>query len=303
MRGLVPGADLGSWSRFYQNDAAHCLTIDTVSMPAPVATPGDLCLINGGSITGAANSIDVGNRVFISGPVATGSVKYPATGAGWTNPTNVYSNNGVYATNVVAAAGIGSNQDSTNFSLGIPAGAQILGIKVQLERMASACCNAVQTITETGSPTSGTFVLKGTPPGGSSQHVGQHRVATRAPLTVQTALTASTMYGTGNVACTGGPLPTTAVACTFQGAYASMPVSTMTFTKTGFFPTAATPVITVTTVGSAGALSDHTVQLLKAGSPVGTNKATSSTMEHHLDHGHLRQRDRPLGHDLARLPT
>ena len=34
--------------------------------------------------------------------------------------------------------------------------------------------------------------------------------------------------------------------------------------------------ITVTKVGSAGALSDHTVQLLKAGTPVGTNKATAS---------------------------
>jgi hypothetical protein len=185
----------------------------------------------------------------------------------------VYSNNGVYATNVVAAAGIGTDQDTTNFSLGIPAGAQILGIKVQLERMASACCNAVQTITTTGTPTSGTFVLKGTPPGGSlstSTSIAYNASA----LTIQTALTASTMYNTGNVACTGGPLPT-AVACTFQGAYASMPVSTMTFTKS-FFPSTSTPVIAVTKLGSAGALSDHTVQLLKAGTPVGTNKATAS---------------------------
>jgi hypothetical protein len=92
---------------------------------------------------------------------------------------------------------------------------------------------------------------------------------------VQAALTATTMYGTGNVACTGGPLPT-AVTCTFQGAYASMPVSSMTFTKTGFSPSSATPVITNPTNGANATLQDATVQLLKAGSPVGSNKAVAS---------------------------
>jgi hypothetical protein len=277
VRGLVPGADLGSWSRFYQDDPNVCLTVDTVSMPTPLATKSDLCLVNGGSITGASTTIDVGKAIFISGPPLTGTTKYPTTATGWTNPTNVYTNNGVYTTNAIAAVSTGANEDSTNFALGLPATAQILGIKVQLEKQAPACCNTneVQTISETGSPTAGTFTLTGTPPSGTSHtSVSIARNATAA--TVTSALAVSTMYGVGNVACTGGPLPAL-VTCTFQGAYASMPVSTMTFTRTGFVPSAATPVIGNPTNGAAAVLQDATVQLLKAGSPVGSNKASGST--------------------------
>jgi Tfp pilus assembly protein PilX len=274
VRYLVAGADIGSWSRFYQGDPNHCLTIDTVSMPAPLATPSDLCLINGGSITGASTSVDVGGHVYITGPPVTGSSHYPSAATGWTNPTNVYSNNSTYATNVIAAGAVGANEDATGFSLGVPAGAKILGISASVERFSSLCCNAVQTISETGSPTAGTFVLKGTPPGGSLKTSASiARNATAA--TIQTALTASAMYDTGNVSCTGGPLPA-AVACTFQGDYAQMAVSTMTFVKTGFTPTAATPVITVTATGRNDTLSDNNVQLLKAGAPVGSNRAKST---------------------------
>jgi Tfp pilus assembly protein PilX len=275
---LVAGGNVGAWSRFYQGDPNTCLTIDTVTMPAPLATPSDLCLINGGAITGAGTSINVGKSVYITGPLVTGGTHYPATGAGWTNPTNVYTNNGAYATNSIGAVATGANQDTTNFTLGIPTGAKILGIQVSLERLASACCNVneVQTISETGSPTAGTFTLTGTPPGGSSKTSASiARNATAA--TVQTALTASTMYGTGNVSCTGGPLPTTTVTCSFVGAYASMAVSTMTFTKSGFSPSGATVVIANPTGGAAATLQDGTVQLLKAGAPVGNNKAVAST--------------------------
>lgn len=273
---LVQGADLGSWSRYYQ-DSASCLTINTINMPAPIATKGDLCLVNGGTITGASTSIDVGGKVTITGPAVTGSAHYPALGAGWTNATNVYSNNGVYATNVIAAGATGLNQDTTNFNLGLPAGAKILGIAVSLERMSSACCNAVQTIAETGSPTGGTFTIHGTPPGGSQKTSGSIAYNASA-ATMQTALTASTMYGSGNVSCTGGPLPGTAIACTFQGAYASMAVTLMSL-NTKSLTGGSSPNVTFanTTTGSAGALEGNTVQLLKAGSPVGSNKASATT--------------------------
>jgi hypothetical protein len=278
VRYLVQGGNIGAWSRFYQGDATHCLTIDTVTMPAPLATPGDLCLVNGGEITGASTSVKVGGRVFIVGPSVTGTAHYPAAAANWTNPTRVSANDASYATNTVAGGGvIGLNLDATNLSLGIPTGAKILGIKAQVERLASVCCNVneVQTISETGSPTAGTFTLTGTPPGGSSHtSVSIARNATAA--TVQSALAVSTMYGTGNVTCTGGPLPT-AVSCSFTGTYASMPVSTMTFTKTSFFPSTATVVIGNPTNGVNATMQDGTVQLLKAGTAVGNNKAGSST--------------------------
>jgi len=51
----------------------------------------------------------------------------------------------------------------------------------------------------------------------------------------------------------------------------------MTFTKTGFLPSGATPVIGNPTNAASAVLRDNTVQLLKAGSPVGSNKAGAST--------------------------
>jgi Tfp pilus assembly protein PilX len=274
VRGLVPGADLGSWSRFYSDSTTSCLTIDTVAMPAPIATRGDLCLVNGGSITGSSTSIDVGKRVFISGPQVTGSAHLPSAGTGWTNPTNVYSNNGVYATNAISASTTGSGQDTTNFNLGLPTGAQILGIKVSLERLSSACCNAVQTISETGGPTGGTFKLRGTPPWGSST-ISSSINYNASASSVTTTLAA--IYGTGNVSCTGGPLPA-AVVCTFQGNDDMQPIVLMSlYSKSLTGGTNPTPVFTNTTTGSNGALKDDTVQLLKAGAPVGSNKASSST--------------------------
>jgi hypothetical protein len=168
------------------------------------------------------------------------------------------------------------NLDATGFGFAIPATAMIAGITASVERGTNPGANAVQTISETGSPTAGTFTITGTPPGGTART--SVSLARTAPATgtssVQTALEG--IYGVGNVTCSGGPLPV-AVPCTFAGAYASMPVATMTFTKTGFLPSGATPVITVTTAGYTPALQDNTVQLLKLGSPVGSNKALGTT--------------------------
>lgn len=73
----------------------------------------------------------------------------------------------------------------------------------------------VQTISETGSPTGGTFPL-----------VFSNQVATGIPYNatasqVQTALQALSSIGSGNVTCSGGPLPGTPVVCTFAGTLAT----------------------------------------------------------------------------------
>ena len=174
--GVNDGANGSSWSRFYQDSAASCLTIDTETFVTNVATRGNLCIMNTGAVTGANTLVDVGGTVTITGPTVASSAHSPSAGAGWTSPTNVFTSNSVYATNAIGAGATGANQDTTGFGFAIPATAKILGISASVVRMASACCNAVQTISETGGPTGGTFTLNGTPPGGSSTDVGRDRV-------------------------------------------------------------------------------------------------------------------------------
>lgn len=137
VKGLVPGADLGSWSRFYQDSSSSCLTIDTVSMPAPLATKGPLCLVNGGSVTGSSTTIDVGGNVTISGPGANAGPRNPTTASGWTNSTNAYTSNNVYATNAIAAGDTGAVLSASNFGFSVPSTAKILGITVGVERKSS----------------------------------------------------------------------------------------------------------------------------------------------------------------------
>ena len=53
VRGDNVGADGSSWSRFYDNDTTSCLNIADQTFVTNVATRGNLCLSNGGAITGA----------------------------------------------------------------------------------------------------------------------------------------------------------------------------------------------------------------------------------------------------------
>ena len=276
--GIDAGADGSSWSRFYQDSptgacGTGALTIDNETFVTNVATRGNLCLINGGAVTGASTIVDAGGTVTITGPDTSG-LRSPSAGTGWTNPTNVYTDNNVYATNAITAASTGATQDTTGFGNALPATATIKGISVSVNRFASACCNSVQTITETGGPTGGTFTLKATPPGGSlttSAAIAYNASA----ATVQTALV--TIFGSGNVTCTGGPLPG-GVVCTFGGSDAAKPVNTFILgTKSLTGGASPAPAFANTSTGSTGALQDSTVQLLKAGAAVGTNKASGTT--------------------------
>jgi hypothetical protein len=82
--------------------------------------------------------------------------------------------------------------------------------------------NDVQTITITGTPTGGTFRLQDP----TSALVTAAIAYNAAAAAVQTALEA--LYGTGNVAVTGGPGPGTPWVATFQNAAGGMPQAAMT---------------------------------------------------------------------------
>ena len=131
---------MGSWSRFYQDDTATCLTIDTVAMPAPILTKGDMCLINGGSVTGASTAVDVGGNVYVLGPPANTSNRSPTVASGWTTSTDSLTSNGLYATNSISSGASGAtlNESTYGFTTAtVPATAKILGITVYVERHAS----------------------------------------------------------------------------------------------------------------------------------------------------------------------
>jgi hypothetical protein len=141
VNGINDGADGGSWSRFYQDSASTCLTIDTMTFVTNVSTKGDLCIRDTGAITGASTVVDVGGNVSIQGPpTSAGSPRSPsaATGTTWTTPTNVYTSNNAYATYNVATGGNSNNLDATGFGFSVPTSAIIRGISVTLERKGPA---------------------------------------------------------------------------------------------------------------------------------------------------------------------
>jgi hypothetical protein len=267
--GLTNGASESAWSRFYQDSTASCLTVDDETFVTNVGTRGDLCLVNGGHIDGASSNVDVGGNVYVDPP----ATDPPGSASGWTSSSNVKVADSVYATNSIAAAATGSTLKTTGYGFSIPGNATIDGISVSVQRLASACCNAVQTISTAGSPTGGSFTVHGTPPGGSQGTSGS--IARNASSSsVTTAL--NLIYGAGNVSCSGGPLPT-GVGCTFQGADADMAVTLMSLGTNGLTGGSSShPVFANTTTGSSSALQDSSVKLLKNNSAVGTDHAAST---------------------------
>lgn len=131
-------------------------------------------------------------------------------------------------------------QANSTFLRGAPLGETTTGV------------NEVQTLTITGTPTGGTFRL-------TFQGIQTAAIAHNASAaTVQAALEALISIGTGNVACTGGALPGTAVVITFQGSLAAAPQQLVTFDTTANLltgGTAPTGAVASTTKGvAAGAL-------------------------------------------------
>lgn len=105
-------------------------------------------------------------------------------------------------------------------------------------RLTGSPTNEVQTLSISGTPTGGTFKL-------SFRSVVTAAIAFGATAAaVQAALEALSTVGTGNVVCTGGPLPGTPVVVTFQGQLAGQNQPLIAI-NTPAFTGGTTPVATV----------------------------------------------------------
>ena len=96
----------------------------------------------------------------------------------------------------------------------------------------------VQTITITGTPTGGSFAVDF---GGAATILAFNA----SSATVQTALQALSTIGSGNVTCTGGPLPGTPVVCTFAGTKSTGFQALMT-AYSGALTGGSSPTVTIT---------------------------------------------------------
>lgn len=109
--------------------------------------------------------------------------------------------------------------------------------------MQNIAVNAQQTVSITGSPTGGTFTL--TYGGYTTTALAYNISAANLAL----ALEALTSIGTGNVSCTGGTLPGTAIVVTFQGTLANEAITTMTTAHTLTGGTSPASAVSSTTTG------------------------------------------------------
>lgn len=115
----------------------------------------------------------------------------------------------------------------------------------------------VQTVSISGTPTGGTFALA------SNGAVAAGIAFNAAASAVQAALQALATIGSGNVTCTGGPLPGTPVVCTFAGTKATGKQPAMT-AGSGGLTGGTTPTVAVTHTTSG--LPSDTITLV-AGEP------------------------------------
>jgi hypothetical protein len=127
--------------------------------------------------------------------------------------------------------------------------------------------NEKQQVAITGSPTGGTFTL--TYSGQTTSAIAYNASAS----TIQSALEALSNIAVGDVACTGGSLPATAVVVEFKGALATTNVASMTHTDS--LTGGSTPAVVLTTPVTGVAPSSNnartvTVAVVQAdGTPVG----------------------------------
>lgn len=122
----------------------------------------------------------------------------------------------------------------------------VLGLPERWEvSMQAILFDEVQTLAITGTPTGGTFTL--TYDGQTTAAIAYNASA----ATVQTALEALSNIAPGDVACTGGTLPGTAVVVTFGGSLADTNVPLMT-TNSGSLTGGTSPTASVVETTSGG---------------------------------------------------
>lgn len=108
---------------------------------------------------------------------------------------------------------------------------------LRYEAISSLLADNYQTLTITGTPTGGSFTLTYK---GQTTAAIQYNAAASA---VQTALVALSTIGAGNVTCSGGPLPGSAVTIAFTGALAN---DTTLLTHTDSFTGGTSPAASLT---------------------------------------------------------
>ena len=136
-------------------------------------------------------------------------------------------------------------QDVRTIAVRLPPNITYAAGQILAEAANVATRNEVQTLSITGSPTGGTFTIT-VPLRGTTAPLAHNSTAAQ----VQAAL--EPLIGAGNVVCTGGALPGTAVVLTFANEYGNRDVSL--FTATGSLTGGTTPAVAIaeTTRGSAG---------------------------------------------------
>lgn len=135
--GVNEGASVSAWSRFYHDNENVCLEIEDVTFPTSISARGDICMKGTAKITGAESRVEAGGNVIMTAS-STSAVRSPGTGAGWTSSANIGASDNYRASASIAAGSQSANLDATSFGFSIPADATITGIRVSLERGASA---------------------------------------------------------------------------------------------------------------------------------------------------------------------
>lgn len=128
--------------------------------------------------------------------------------------------------------------------------------------------NEVQTLSITGTPTGGTFTL--TYAGQTTGAIAYNASAS----TVQTALIALSNLNTGDVVCTGGALPGTAITITFGATLANTDVALITSTDSLTGGTSPATHLTETTKGG-----DHVFAFYAKGEDASWTKATGKSYD------------------------
>lgn len=137
VHGLNAGATVGAWSRMYHDNTSTCMTITDVTIPMPISSRGDLCLVGTAKITGATTTVDVGDDIRMTANSSVYAERSAGSGSGWSNSGNIVSSNNSRASANVPGNGVSANLDATNFGFSIPSNAIITGIRAYLEKSAS----------------------------------------------------------------------------------------------------------------------------------------------------------------------
>lgn len=133
------------------------------------------------------------------------------------------------------------------------------GMGTESSQAAGSATNEVQEVAISGTPTGGTFTL--TFHGQTTAAIAYDAAASA----VQSALEALSNVSSGDVSCSGGALPGSAVTVTFQGNYAATDVEQMTADGSGLTGgTSPDAAVTTTTPG----VSAKSAQILTIGSDI-----------------------------------